>query len=144
MLPDRYQKALRSLIAKKDITVLSADKGGAVGVLLTTKYYALGLDVLKDTTTFKPVQEGDKTGRNVADMQAEHNRRIKAIGERVSDKNLQTTVNRLVSPINPKMPTMTGYPKFHKDPVKVRPVISNINAPHSCSSRWLLNNFKVM
>ena len=69
-------------------------------------------------------------------MQAEHNRRIKAIAERVSDKNLQTTVNRLVSPINPKMPTMTGYPKFHKDPVKVRPVISNINAPHSRSSRW--------
>ena len=65
MLPDRYQKALRSLIAKKELTVLSADKGGAVGVLLTTKYYALGLDVLKDTNTFKPVQDEDVIGRDV-------------------------------------------------------------------------------
>ena len=31
---------------------------------------------------------------------------------------------------------MTGYPKFHKDPMKVRPVISNCNAPHSRSSKF--------
>ena len=37
---------------------------GAVGVLLTTKYYALGLDVLKDTNTFKPVQDEDVIGRD--------------------------------------------------------------------------------
>ena len=44
-LPECYVKAFRSLQAKRHLTVISADKGGAVGVLLTTKYYALGLGV---------------------------------------------------------------------------------------------------
>ena len=42
------------------------------------------------------------------------------------------------------MPTMTPYPKFHKDSVAARPVISNINAPHSRSSKWasqVLSNY---
>ena len=31
---------------------------------------------------------------------------------------------------------MTAYPKLHKDSVKARPVISNVRAPHSRSSKW--------
>ena len=59
-LPERYLKAFKSLQAKKDLTILPADKGGAVGVLRTNKYYALGLGVLQDTTQFMPVNEEDK------------------------------------------------------------------------------------
>ena len=67
-LPEWYQKALRSLITNKDLTVLTADKGGATCVLQTTKYYALGLDILKDSSTFKPVLESDVEGWEVTAM----------------------------------------------------------------------------
>ena len=135
-LPERYLKAFRSLQGKKDLTILPADKGGAVGVLRTTKYYALGLGVLQDTTQFKPVDEEDKEGRDVATMQAAHNRKIKAIGDKVTDKDMKSVIKKLVSPPTPLMPSLTAYPKLHKNPVTARPVISNIKAPHSRSSKW--------
>ena len=138
-LPERYVKALRSLIKKKDLTVISADKGGAVGVLKTTKYYALGMDVLNDANTFTPVQRNDIEGRDVTAMQKAHNRRIKDISERVADADMKKVISGLSSPITPKMPSMTAYPKLHKNPVTARPVISNVRAPHSKSSKWAAN-----
>ena len=136
VLPDRYLKAFRSLQGKKHLTVISADKGGAVGVLLTTRYHALGLDVLEDTTQFVRVQEGDKEGHDVKEMQAAHNTRVNAIADKITDKDMKKAVQGLVSPTTPLMPAMTPYPKLHKDPIVARPVISNINAPHSRSSKW--------
>ena len=43
-LPDRYLKAIRSLKAKKGITIIPADKGGFCYVLQTTKYHTFGPD----------------------------------------------------------------------------------------------------
>ena len=86
-LPERYIKAFRSLIAKKDIMILPADKGGAVGVLRTTRYHALGLDQLQDTNTFQPVDEDDVIGRDVTAMQQSHNSGIKAVLTQVEDEN---------------------------------------------------------
>ena len=138
-LPERYVKALRSLIKKKDLTIISADKGGAVGVLKTTKYYALGMNVLNDADTFTEVQDDDKEGKDVTVMQKAHNDKIRAIKERVADQDMKNVIGRLLSPTTPNMPYMTAYPKLHKDPVKARPVISNVRAPHSRSSKWASN-----
>ena len=91
-LPERYLKAFRSLQAKKHLTVISADKGGAVGVLLTTKYHALGLGVLQDTTQFAPVQAADKEGHDISAMQAAHNSGIKAISDKITDRNTTKVV----------------------------------------------------
>ena len=99
-------------------------------------YYALGLGVLEDTTQFMPVNEDDKEGCDVAIMQASHNRKIKAIASKVTDKEMKIVIKELVSPPTPLMPSMTAYPKLHKNPVTARPVISNIKAPHSRSSKW--------
>ena len=60
------------------------------------------------------------------------------------DKDMKKVIERLVCPKTPRMPTMTGYPKFHKNLVKVRPVISNINAPHSISSQWAAQHLNAM
>ena len=135
-LPDRYYRAISTLARKKDLTVVPADKGGAVCVLRTTKYYALGFDVLSDTNTFLPVEEDDVEGRDVTAMQTAHNQRISAIADRVKDKDMKSVINRLVSPPTPLMPTMQTNLKHHKDPVTARPVISNVSAPQSRSSKW--------
>ena len=105
-LPERYYKAISSLTRKTYLTVVPADKGGAVCVLRTNKYYALGFDVLSDTSTFLPVEEHDEEGRDVAVMQTAHNRRINAISERIEDDDMKRTIARLVSPITPLMPSM--------------------------------------
>ena len=135
-LPERYVKAIRNLMAKKDLTILPADKGGAVGVMYTTKYISLGLDVLGDTNTFAHVQDNDVEGSDVTAMQKSHNARINDIANKVDNVDMKKKIKNLGSPPTPNMPHMTGYPKFHKDPIKVRPVISNIKAPHSNSSKW--------
>ena len=116
--------------------MISADKGGAVGVLLTTKYYALGLGVLQDDTQFQPVQEEDKEGHDINAMQAAHNVGIRTIAARISDKDTKSMIAGLTSPSIPSMPTMTPYPKFHKDPIAAKPVILDINALHNRSSKW--------
>ena len=115
--------------------MISADKGGAIGVVLTTKYHSLGLTVLQDDTQFQPVQEEDKEGHDITAMQTAHNVGIKTIAARITDKDTKAVITGLTSPTTPSMPTMTPYPKFHKNPIAARPVISNINAPHR-SSKW--------
>ena len=135
-LPDRYVQAIRSLTAKKEITIIPADKGGAVCVLLTTKYHALGLDVLSDTTMFAPVEDEDLEGSDIAIMAKSYNTRIKATADRATNNDLSTAIKRLVSPQTPKFPTMNGNLKCHKDPVALRPVISHVNAPMSRGSKW--------
>ena len=135
-LPDRYLKAIRSLTAKKGITIIPADKGGFCCILRTTKYHALGLDVLSDQTTFAPVLDGDIEGSDIAAMQKSYNSQIDAIAERTRDGDLATTIGKLISPRCPKFPTMNGNLKVHKDPVTLRPVISHVNAPMSRGSKW--------
>ena len=80
--------------------------------------------------------EEDKEGHDIKPMQAAHNIRVNAIADKITDKDMKKAVQGLVSPTTPLMPAMTPYPKFHKDPIAARPVISNINAPHSRSSKW--------
>ena len=136
-LPERYIKAFRSLIAKTDVYIVAADKGGAVGVMRATRYHQLGLDVLQDDTTFQPVADHDDEGREASLMQASHNRRVKDVLSHLGDDvQAEQLFKTLKSPVNPTHPSMTAYMKFHKDPVKARPVISHRNTPMSRSCKW--------
>ena len=128
--------AIKSLTGKKGLTILPADKGGAICIMQTTKYHALGLDVLSDVTNFAPVTDDDKEGSDVSIMQSAYNDQIKVIGDRCRNENDKITIKRLESPRNPKFPTMNGNLKCHKDPMKLRPVISHVNAPMSHGSKW--------
>ena len=134
-LPERYVKAFRSLVTKRDIYVLPSDKGGPVAVMRATRYHALGLDVLQDADTFTQVDEDDEEAIDVKVMQASHNRQIRAILDRLGGDQ-DELYRRLESPFNPQHPTMTAYPKVHKVPVKARPVISHRNTPMSRSCKW--------
>jgi hypothetical protein len=43
---------------------------------------------------------------------------------------------------NPKTPRIYGLPKIHKPGNKLRPIISNIDAPTEHFSKWLTNKLK--
>ena len=136
-LPERYVKAFRSLISKTDIKIVAADKGGAVGVMRATRYYQLGLDVLDDPSTFQQVQQDDVEACDVQEMAKAHNRRVQEVISRVGSEDEAKRLFKLLrSPPNPRHPTMTATAKFHKDPVKARPVISHRHTPMSRSCKW--------
>lgn len=46
---------------------------------------------------------------------------------------------------NPLVPKLYGLPKIHKiGPLKMRPVVSNINSPNYRIAKWLLKDIKYL
>lgn len=43
---------------------------------------------------------------------------------------------------NPKLPRLYGLPKIHKVGKKMRPIVSNIDAPTYKLSKWVVESFK--
>jgi hypothetical protein len=100
-------KGLRSLKYRKDIVIEQADKGGAV-VVMEKEWYKEKLKNLNDDTYEDVSEVGEEEEENIK----------KQIMEEGKKKGFSKLLDE-----QGKLPRMKGFPKIHKEEVKLRPVL---------------------
>lgn len=126
-----YDKSRRFLSQNPNLLVLRADKG-AVTVLITKEHYHnLALDILNDSESYLTLSR-DPTST----VQQKANKLISNLKKDGQVDELTAKQHMIYNPVAPKF---YGLPKIHKDPVKLRPIISSIDSPLSKVSTLVAN-----
>ncbi len=114
--------ALKSLRADEDIVILPADKGNAVVLLNKTDYSRMmENDILSDQSKFIPIAS-DPTRVYESDFQV-------FLLESVKKKGLiEDRMYWYLRPSDARTPRLYGLVKIHKDPLKLRPIVSAIRS----------------
>ena len=129
-LSKREQQALRKLIKDDSLVISKADKGDVVVVLSTSQYLDLAHEHLSDNSTYQLLQN-DPTQEIVTQF-IEYLTTCKEQGVITEHEYHRLIPSR-------KVDTQRIYflPKVHKDPLKVRPIVSCTNGPTQEASAFL-------
>jgi hypothetical protein len=113
--------ALNKLRLDKNILIQKADKGGSIVVLNTGAYQNKIETMLSDPVTYTPTDDInlDKAKIDIVDI-------VNYLYERnyISKKQRNFFLRG-----TPKMPTLYGLPKIHKNNWPLRPIVSQIDSP---------------
>lgn len=137
MSPESDDDIVNSL-KDKGVIFLKADKGNKV-VLMDRNDYDEKIQQMLDQGPYqelvfnngKPKNPLNEMVRGATDCK-------KIICDLTEDRSL---IYRLNVP-NPKVASLYALPKIHKNPIKMRPISSNINVPTQNLSVWLLDYLK--
>ena len=125
-LPHRYLAALKNLRSDESIRLTNADKGGGFVILNTTDYINKMHSLLDDQTTYKRVGAGHAKEKSEVFT--------KVVRSILRDSDSGKKLTRLL-PQNPRIPSMRGLPKVHKEGVPMRPITNGTeSAPHALAS----------
>lgn len=123
--------ALRNLSQRKDITIRSADKGGAVIILDSGLYDLLNKDMLKDQDTYRSLAQNPTNAfqSSLSKLLAD-GLELGAISE--------TDMEKLSIPY-PITPIFHSLPKIHKGvfPPPLRPIVAGIGSMGERLSAWV-------
>lgn len=122
-------KTIKSL-REKDVFYLKADKGNKL-VIMDKKDYESKIEELINESNCINLKKDP-----LKQMVTKSKEMIKKV--MVVFQVLSWTLN--VS--NPVLPRLYGLPKIHKPILKMRPIVSNINAPAYKLAKWLVSKFK--
>lgn len=123
------------MLREKECVYVKADKGNAVVILTNDEYEERMQQLIRnsDFTQLKksPLDEISKLVRS--ELQ-----RLQELGviDYKTRYRLQNTLQ-----INSVLPRLYGLPKIHKTGNKMRPIVSNINAPTYNLANWLVSEF---
>ncbi|XP_078682439.1 uncharacterized protein LOC144916914 [Branchiostoma floridae x Branchiostoma belcheri] len=115
------REAVKSLKENKDIVIVPADKGKAVVVMDKTDYVEKCEKLLEDKDTYKVIGPVNPTKKLKGRLQRKL-REIKKAG------HLDPKVYDKVYPTSDATPRFYATPKIHKNPLKMRPIVSGINS----------------
>ena len=122
---------LASSLRNKDIVITKADKGNTVVVLDSSDYKARMENLLQgeNFTEIKKSPVGTNTKK--------FKETLGKIGH-----IMKKDVKFKLYPRNPKLPTLKGLPKIHKEGKKMRPIINNIGSVTYKLAKWLVTQFQ--
>lgn len=118
-------------LKEKNVVYVKADKGNQVVILDKTDYENRVLQLISECGYKKMKRNPLKTMVRECDTMRQKIRKV--FCDRVC--------RNLIVP-NPVMPEMYALPKTHKPGNKMRPIVSNINAPSYKMAKWLLSEVK--
>ena len=119
-LSKEERKALTNLKKNKDITIIQADKGKCVVVMNKEQYVRETSKLLEDTKTYRPL-DSDPTKKLKGRLQ----RKLRALKK---EGQLDQVSYNMIYPTSDITPRFYATPKIHKDPIKMRPIVSGINS----------------
>ena len=117
-IPKRYEIALKKLSTNKSIRITPADKNGGIVILDTNTYNDKMHTLLSDENTYI------KT--NITTINKETKAFIKAYKELFTDEDDKSWIKYIE--YHPKIPTLYGLPKIHKENTPMRPITSGIGS----------------
>ena len=100
--------------------VLTADKGVAMVVLNRHDYIKKARALLDNSSTYKPITSDPTTKLK--------NRLINILKMMKAEGNIDENTYRKVYPTGASAPNFYGLPKFHKEDVPIRPIVSSIGS----------------
>ena len=124
------KKALRDLIKNQDLVISKADKGDTTVIMSTAQYLELACKHLYDSNTYR-LLNSDPT----QDIVNQFNLYLESCLEKGVINKAQ--YERLRLPLGIDTQTIYFLPKIHKNPVKVRPIVSCTNGPTYTASAYL-------
>lgn len=116
-------------IKEKDVFFLKADKGNAL-VILDKSDYKHRMEQTIQSSEFQQLKRNPLPKMIKAATNA-----IKEIYETFKVPRWRLSVS------NPRVPRLYGLPKIHKEGNKMRPIVTNINAPTYNIAKWLVETF---
>lgn len=125
-------------LKQKEVIYSKADKGNAVVVMDKSQYDNKVLDMI-NKGPYEELKFANGKSRNPLNtMVQESIDCAKNISNILDDKfwNLKFKVS------NPRVGILYALPKIHKDPIAMRPIVSNNNVPMEKQSEWLVNILK--
>ena len=122
--------ALKKLVKNEDLVICKADKGDVTVVMNTLQYLNLAYKHLGDKNTYQPL-ESDPTQQIAEQFNSYLDT---CLDGRVITKSQH---ERLYLQSNVDTQTIYFLPKVHKDPVKLRPIVSCTGGPTSTASAYL-------
>ena len=125
-LPRRYISALKRLSRDENVIITTSDKGGGIVILNQTDYDSKMNELLQDEHTY------EETNQRTAIKEYEHfNKEIRRIFKKHDAKDWNPHIEN-----NPKIPTIYGLPKTHKENIPLRPIVSGLHsAPHKIARK---------
>ena len=122
-LPRRYIRALKDLRNDQSIIITTADKGGGFVIMNRTDYDTKMGSLLDDPTTYKKVSKDNSITKSKLF--------IKEIRNILKDSDEEGKKLLHLLPQNPRIPSMRGLPKIHKQGIPCRPITNGTgSAPH--------------
>ena len=128
---NQASKCLKNL-REKDLIITKADKGNVIVIMNKEDYIDRTEKMLEDTV----YQKINKSPLNKC--VSEVNEVLKTIKLIIPETDM-----RWLKVSNPKVAKLYTFPKIHKPGEKMRPIVSQINAPTSKIEKWLLNRFNM-
>ena len=121
---------LNKLKNRKDIIIKKADKGDTIVVETVERYTQDGLKHLNDKKVYTPTTE---------DINPQICQAINKLLQDALDKGLldKETHDNIKPPENARTPIIYFLKKLHKNPISVRPIVSNVNSPTSNLSNFM-------
>ncbi len=116
-------RALKGLKKDESREIVTADKGDCFVVMDKSEYEDKCLDLLKDTSTYSKITDGDPSARKHKEL-CKLLKGIKDKGE-LSQKDYSSMQPPGKSCVPPKF---YGLPKIHKLQVPMRPIVSSIGS----------------
>ena len=127
-------------IKEKNVLVMKPDKGKGVVIMDKIEYEKRMMKMLAEGPYEElRLDKRWKDGNPVHRMETEVLDLMKDLKQN-SGMNYFTYRSLIIS--NPKMPALYGLPKIHKIGDKMRPIVSNIKAPTSKISKYLVKKFE--
>ncbi|BHF72651.1 hypothetical protein SprV_0401571900 [Sparganum proliferum] len=135
-LSNTEQRALKSLKANKDITILPADKGRSTVVLDKSDYQNKVHDLLEDQHSYKQCRANEMKNLITRINKSLRNFRTKGA----------ITPNDWFSmkPTDTAMARFYGLPKVHKTNVPLRPIVSLRGTPTYGLAKWMFGRLKFL
>lgn len=118
-----YIKSKRFLAQHPELLVLRSDKGSVTVLMNKEQYDEMAMNILNDQVSYKKLNR-DPT----CTIQQKANKLISKLKNSQAIEASQARTYTIYNSISPKF---YGLPKIHKNPVKLRPIISSIDAPTS-------------
>ena len=142
VLPRRYDRALISLKANKNVMVVQSDKGKETVVCYRTTYLALLDDHFSDTNYYHPVSDRDIAGHDLEHMTDDFKRELNLLAANAPDEHHKKIIKGLGPPDDSRFPAGRINLKTHKSGiththVPVRPIVSNTKSPTSVLASYL-------
>lgn len=116
-------------LKEKDVFFVKADKGNSL-VILDKSEYKDRMEQTIESSEFQQIKRNPLSKMVKAASNA-----IRKVHETFKVPKWRLSVS------NPTVPKLYGLPKIHKEGNKMRPIVTNINAPTYNIAKWLVNKF---
>ena len=130
-LSRKERSALRKLVRNEDLVICKADKGDVTVIMATLQYLDLAYEHLGDKSTYQ-LLETDPTPSIVQQFNSYLDASL--------SKGMLTKFQYgklYLEPSEVNTQTIHFLPKVHKDPVKLRPIVSCTGGPTSTASAYI-------